>query len=121
VARAARFLSECSILLFREKLTRQQHAVFEMALAMTDVETAVALCKAAAKEDDELLSAQSRIYAAEVAMSVSRRLLSLFLSAGVLDQAQQEALLGKADLEGAAKMSAGLMADMDLVARRITA
>ena len=66
-ARAARFLSECSILLFRAKLTRQQHAVFQIALAMTDVETAVALCKAAAKQNDELLSAQSRIYAATIA------------------------------------------------------
>jgi alkylation response protein AidB-like acyl-CoA dehydrogenase len=120
VASAARFLSECSILLFRKKLTKQQHAVFEMALAMTDVETAVALCKAAVKEDDELLAAQSRIYAASVAMAVAQRLSSLFLSAGVLDQAQQDDLLEKADLEGAAKMSAGVMADMDFVARRIT-
>jgi hypothetical protein len=39
----------------------------------------------------------------------------------VLDQSQQDALLKKADLEGAVKMSAGVMADMDLVARRITA
>ncbi len=120
VARAARFLSECSILLFRKKLTRQQHAVFQLALAMTDVETAVALCKAAAKEDDELLPAQSRIYAATIAMAVPERLLSLFLSVGVLDRAEQDDLLNKADLEGAVKTSAGVMADMDLVARKIT-
>jgi hypothetical protein len=95
--------------------------VFQLALAMTDVETAVALCKAAAEKDDELLRAQSRIYAATIAMAVPERLLSLFLSVGVLDQAEQDDLMSKADLEGAVKMSAGLMADMDLVARRITA
>ena len=84
VAQAARFLSECSVLLFRAKLTRQQHAVFEMALAMTDVETAVAMCKAAAKADDELLGAQSRIYAATIGMAVPQRLLSLFWVPGCL-------------------------------------
>jgi hypothetical protein len=48
-------------------------------------------------------------------------LLSLFISAGVLDQAQQDDLLNQADLEGAVRTSAGMMADMDLVARKITA
>ena len=48
VARAARFLSEATIVAFRAKLTHQQHAVFEFATAMTEVETAVALARAAA-------------------------------------------------------------------------
>ena len=51
IARAARFLSEASITAFRAKLTHQQHAVFEFATAMTEVETAVAFARAAAQEE----------------------------------------------------------------------
>jgi alkylation response protein AidB-like acyl-CoA dehydrogenase len=121
VARAARFLSECSVLAFRAKLTRKQHAVFEMAWAMAEVETAVALCKAAARGEDELLKAESRIWAAQVAMSVPTRLLSLFASSDLLDREALDDLTRKADLPGAVALQAGTMNDMDLVARLITA
>jgi len=121
VARAARFLSECSVLAFRAKLTRKQHAVFEMAWAMAEVETAVALCRAAARSKDELLEAESRIWAAQVAMSVPTRLLSLFASSDLLDREALDDLVRKADLPGAVALQAGAMNDMDLVARLITA
>ncbi|MCP4654251.1 MAG: acyl-CoA dehydrogenase [bacterium] len=121
VARAARFLSECAVLSFRKKLTRQQHAIFEMATAMADVETAVALCRSAARDADELKQAQARIWAAEVALGVPARMLKLFAGAGVLDDETLRELTERADLAGAVALQAGALADMDLVVRRITA
>jgi alkylation response protein AidB-like acyl-CoA dehydrogenase len=121
VARAARFLSECSVLAFRSKLTRRQHAIFEIAWAMTDVETAAALVRAAAKSGDELLQAQARIRAAEVALDVPTRLLRTFAGAGVLDEDKLAELIESADLDGAAALQAGTFADLDLVAKLITA
>jgi alkylation response protein AidB-like acyl-CoA dehydrogenase len=121
VAKAARFLSECTVLAFKNKLTRKQHAVFEMALAMADVETAVALVKAAQKQGDDLLKAQSRVWAAEVAVSVPTRLLKLFKGSGLLDEEKMKALLESADLAEAIALQTGAMDDMDFVAKTITA
>lgn len=120
VARAARFLSELSTAAFRNKLTRKQHAVFEMAWSMTEVETAVAMCKAAAKGGD-LIKAQSRLWAAAVALSVPIRLLGLFAGSGLIDDEKMADFTAKADLPGAIALQAGTMEDMDLVARLITA
>jgi alkylation response protein AidB-like acyl-CoA dehydrogenase len=120
VARAARFLSECAVSAFKNKLTRKQHAVFELALAMADVEAAVALAKAAVKGDD-LQKAQSRVFAAEVALSVPSRLLRLFQGSDLMNAAAMADLVAKADLNGAVALQAGAMADMDTVARLITA
>jgi hypothetical protein len=119
VARAARLLSECTIAAFHGKLTRQQHGVFELALAMVDVETAVALCEAAAK-GDELLKAQARVWAAEVAIGVPTRLLKLFAGSGLYDAAKIAALTEKADLAGMIAAQAGVLADMDFIAKKIT-
>jgi hypothetical protein len=89
---------------------------------MADVETAVALClAAAAKPGDDLLAAQSRLWAAEVALAVPARMLRLFLGSNLLDAAQTADLVAKADLPGAAALQAGTLADMDLVASLITA
>jgi alkylation response protein AidB-like acyl-CoA dehydrogenase len=116
VARAARFLSRCTTEVFRRKLHRQQHALFELAWAMAEVECAVALAHAAASDGGELLSAQSRLWAAEVALSVPTRLLKLMSGCDALD----ESLHVEADLPGAIALQAGTVADMDLVARLIT-
>ncbi|MCP4606887.1 MAG: acyl-CoA dehydrogenase [Proteobacteria bacterium] len=121
VARAARLLSECSILAFRNKLTRKQHAVFELAWAMTEVETAVALCKAAQKSDSELTRAQARLWAAEVGLGVPTRLLKLFGSSDVLEAAKMRELVASADLPQAIALQTGILGDMDLVAKQITA
>ncbi len=120
VARAARFLSECAILAFRSKLTRQQHAVFQLALAMADVETAWALCKKAAQSNDELLAAQSRLHAAQVALDVPNRLLTTFSGAGVLDGEKLAALVEKADLSRGIADQAESLVDMNRVAELIT-
>jgi alkylation response protein AidB-like acyl-CoA dehydrogenase len=121
-ARAARLVGACAQLAFKAKLSRQQHGIFELALAMADVETAVALClAAAAKPGDDLLAAQSRLWAAEVALAVPARMLRLFLGSNLLDAAQTADLVAKADLPGAAALQAGTLADMDLVASLITA
>jgi alkylation response protein AidB-like acyl-CoA dehydrogenase len=121
VARAARFLSQATILAFRSKLTRKQHAVFELANAMTDVETAVALCRQAAADGGDLLAAQARIWAVEVAFDVPSRLLKLFGGAGVLDEGALAELVAEADLAGAVALQTGALADMDQVAALITA
>ncbi len=121
VAAAARFISEASVLAFRSKLTRRQYGMFELAWAMAEVETAVALCRAAAKSQDELLRAQSRIWAGEVALSVPTRMLKVFSAAAVLEPSAMAALMETADLAGAVRRQDGLLADMDLVAQRITA
>jgi hypothetical protein len=121
VAAAARFLSECTLAAFHGKLTRQQHVVFELADTMTDVETAVALCVAAANDGSELMLAQARVWAAEVGLDVPTRLLKLFAGSGAFDAAKMAELSAKADLAGAVTAQAGVLADMDLIAATITA
>lgn len=121
LARVARFLSDCTIEAFHGKLTKQQHAIFELADAMADVETAVALCEAAAKEGDALMLAQARVRAAEVAVGVPARLLRLFAGSGLFDAAKVAELGAKADLNGAIAAQAGVLADMDFIAKTITA
>lgn len=111
-ALAARFLSTALDLLFREKLSRQQHALMECASAVVEVETAVALVLAAGMSGNALLEAQSRVYASDVALSVTTRLLKLFTSA--------EVLVPAADLPAVIALQSGRMADLDFIAREIT-
>ena len=65
--------------------------------------------------------AQSRLWSADVALSVPTRLLKAFAGSGVFDAAQMDDWTAKADLPGAVALQAGTMADMDLVAKTITA
>jgi alkylation response protein AidB-like acyl-CoA dehydrogenase len=119
-AGAARFLSEAVALAFREKLIRQQHALFECATAMAEVETAVALVRAAASKNDPLLKAQSRVWASDVALNVPTRLLKLFAAASALEPAAFDALRATADLPRLYARQEGRLADMDTIAQRIT-
>jgi alkylation response protein AidB-like acyl-CoA dehydrogenase len=119
-ARSARFLAEASQLAFRSKLVRQQHASFEFATAMAEVETAVALVRAASRRDDELLKAQARLWASQVALSVPTRLLSVFSASGILGAEEMCRVQRMGDLEGAVALQAGRLADMNLVAEKIT-
>ncbi len=120
-AQAARFVAEAVALAFTQKLIKQQHALFECATAMTEVETSVALVRAAAAKRDPLLMAQSRVWASEVVLSAPARLLKLFSASDVLAPAAFEALSASADLSGAIAMQSGRLADMDAIARAITA
>jgi alkylation response protein AidB-like acyl-CoA dehydrogenase len=120
-ARAARFLSEAVTLAFHCKLIRQQHALFECATSMAEVETAVALTRAAARSGDALLNAQARVWASDVLVSVTTRLLKLFTASGTLDAAELQQLNAAADLPGAIDLTAGRLADMDAIAAAITA
>lgn len=120
VAETARFLSDSAVLAFRTKLTRQQHAVFELALAMADVETAIALCRSAAKSGCELEMAQSRVWARTVGLSVRARLLGLFQGSDLLDEKTAEELLEKANLPRTVSEQSGNLADMSFIARKIT-
>jgi len=121
VAKTARFLSTALGLLFHKKLGHQQHALMESALAVVELETAVALVRAAGPSGDALLQAQARVWASEVAFSVPARFLKLFSASGLLDAAAMEELSAAADLPGAIALQAGRMADMDFIARAITA
>lgn len=119
-AKAARFLSTAADLLFHEKLMRQQHALFECATAIAEVETAIALVRAAARSGEALAKAQARVWASDVALSASARMLKLFSASGVLEPAAIEDFEKAADLPGAFAMQAGRLADMDFIARAIT-
>lgn len=119
-ARAARFLSIALDRAFHEKLIRQQYALFECANAITEVETAVMLVKAASRSGDPLALAQARVWASEVAVSVPTRLLKLFSASDVLDPIAFEELRAAADLPGALALQSGRLADMDFIAKEIT-
>ena len=58
---------------------------------------------------------------AEVALSAPTRLLKLFSASGVLSPAALDELRAAADLPGAIALQAGRIADMDFIARTITA
>jgi alkylation response protein AidB-like acyl-CoA dehydrogenase len=120
VARAARFLAEAAQSAFRAKLMRQQHVSFEFATSMTEVETAVALSRAAAKKDDALLKAQARVWGAQVAISVPTRILTALSGSGALAAEEMGRLQRLGDLDGAVTLQAGTIADMNLIAEKIT-
>ncbi|HEX7485489.1 MAG TPA: acyl-CoA dehydrogenase family protein [Vicinamibacterales bacterium] len=121
IARAARFLSNATIAAFRAKLTHQQHAVFEFATAMTEVETAVALARSAVRTNDELMLAQSRVLASDIALSVPARVLKVMAAAGTIETAEFARLSDLGSLSQAIADQSGRMADMDAIARTITA
>ena len=75
-----------------------EHPVFEMALAMSEVETAVALAKSAAKSGSDLMKAQSRAWAAEIALSVPTRLVKVFQGSDLLDEVKSKELMVTAGL-----------------------
>jgi alkylation response protein AidB-like acyl-CoA dehydrogenase len=112
VAKTARFLSTALDLLFHKKLAQQQHALFECATSIVEVETAAALVRAAGISDDPILQAQSRVFGSDIALSVPTRLLKIF--------ADDNAIRIAADLDGAVLLQAGRMADLDAVAHAIT-
>jgi len=120
VARTGHFLSETSILVFKKKLSREQYAMFEMAWAMAELETAIALCEKAAKSDDALIHAQARIWAAEVGLNVPTRMLKLFSASDALDQDAIDKLIESAELKRALAQHAGILDDMNRVAAQIT-
>ncbi len=120
VARAARFLADAAQTAFRAKLVRQQHVAFEYATSMAEVETAVALAKAAAAQDGDLLKAQSRLWASQVALSVPSRILAALTASNGLGAEDLERLRKLGDLDGALAFQAGGLADMNLVAEALT-
>ena len=120
VARAARFLADAAQTAFRAKLVRKQHIAFEFATAMVDLETAVALARAAARTDDELLKAQSRLWACQVTLAVPARMLAALGASNGVAAVDFSRLLALGDLDGGVALQAGRLADMNLVAERIT-
>jgi len=120
VARAARFLADAAQTAFRAKLVRKQHIAFEFATAMADLETAVALARAAARKDDELLKAQSRLWACQVTLAVPARILAALSASNGVAAEDFSRLQRLGDLDGGITLQTGRLADMNLVAERIT-
>ncbi len=119
-ARAARFLAEAAQMAFKAKLVRQQHIAFEFATAMTDVETAVALTRAAAAKDSPLLKAQARLWASQVALGVPTRILAAVSASGLVGADDLGRLQQLGDLNGAIALQAGGLDDMNFVAEQLT-
>lgn len=119
-ARAARFLADAAQVAFRAKLVRQQHVAFEFATSMTEIETAIALVRTAAGKDDDLLKAQARLWASQVALSAPARILAVISASGAVVGDDFCRLSRLADLNGAIALQAGRLADMNFVAERIT-
>ncbi|MFO7691917.1 MAG: acyl-CoA dehydrogenase family protein [Vicinamibacterales bacterium] len=119
-ARAARFLADAAQVAFRAKLVRQQHVAFEFASAMVDVETAVALARASSQKNDDLMKAQSRLWASQVTLGVPARVLAALSAAGGVSADDMARLQREADLDGGVALQAGRLADMNFVAERIT-
>ena len=120
VARAARFIADAAQTAFRAKLVRQQHVAFEFATSMTEVETAVALARAAARGHDELLRTQSRLWGCHVALAVPTRLLAVLSASNGVGPEDFSRLQRLGDLDGAVALQAGRLADKNFVAERIT-
>lgn len=121
VARAARLVSEATMVAFRNKLTHEQFAMFELATAMADVETAVALAKVAAKKGDPLTLGQSRVWASEIAVGVPVRILKMMSATAMVDPADLATLHQLGNLSQAIADQAGRLADMNFIAQAITA
>lgn len=83
VAKTARLLAVALDRVFHEKLAKQQYALFECATSIVELEIAVALVRAAGISADELLKAQARVWASEIAVSVPVRFAKLFTAAGL--------------------------------------
>ena len=99
---------------------RQQHVAFEYATAMTELETAVALARAAAAQPGDLMKAQSRLWASQVALGVPARILAALAASNGLGADDLGRLQALGNLEGALALQTGRLADMNLVAERIT-
>lgn len=120
VAKAARFLAVAIDVAYHQKLMKQQHALFEFATSMAEVETAVALVRKAESANDDLVKAQARVWASDVALSVSTRLLKLFSASELLEPEAFSVLNAAADLPGTVALQSGRLADQDMIARTIT-
>jgi alkylation response protein AidB-like acyl-CoA dehydrogenase len=119
-ARAARFLADAAQVAFRAKLVRKQHVAFEFATAMTEIETAIGLVRAAAHKDDDLLKAQARLWASQVALGAPSRIMAVVSASDALSREDFCRLSQLADVNGAIALQSGRLADMDFVAERIT-
>lgn len=116
VAKTAAFLDAAAYAAFKNKLSREQYIIFEMATSMAEVETSIQLCKAAAIGNDKLMQAQARIWAAETALSAPARLLKAFKSSDKISDELMNELSTQADLAGAIDAQGGILEDMNLVA-----
>jgi hypothetical protein len=87
---------------------------------MTEVETGVALARLATQRNDDLMKAQSRLWASQVALSVPSRVLAAMSAAGGVAPDDLARLQREGDLEGAIGLQAGRLADMNFVAERLT-
>lgn len=124
-ARAARTLNRLIRFCHEQKLTKQQHVMFCLADAMTYVEVGVALARKAAQAaggdaaGTEMLTAMSRVFAAEVAELVTRQWVRIVPASGMSDAFQKEKSDAVTGVEGLLEGHDGLIRDMDLVVQHL--
>ncbi|MEK7859150.1 MAG: acyl-CoA dehydrogenase family protein [Elusimicrobiota bacterium] len=117
----SRILKAC----YDEKLTHNQTITFKLGELITYAETALAFCRAAAAEklseavvfDRETIQAMSRVHARQAASWISSEGLRLVASASEQDPT---ALIETLGIKAIASAQKGALADMDLVAKKLT-
>jgi alkylation response protein AidB-like acyl-CoA dehydrogenase len=119
-AHAVRFLARGIAIADAEKLFDQQHALFECATSIAEVETAAALTRSAAAGHDPVLKAQARVWASDTLLGATTRLLKLFSASELVSPWALQELHASADAAGALEAQRGRLADMDYIARAIT-
>jgi hypothetical protein len=80
----------------------------------------VALARAAAGRNDDLMKAQSRLWSSQVTLGVPARVLAALSAAGGTSADDLARLQREGDLDGGVALQAGRLADMNFVAERIT-
>ncbi len=116
VARAARVLSQATILAFRNKLMGEQRTLFAVADSAVEVETSVALCRAARKRGGDRLAAMSRVWAADASSQCCHRLQRLFASTASMPGEAWKDLRALASEDALLDAYRTYLADMDFLA-----
>jgi alkylation response protein AidB-like acyl-CoA dehydrogenase len=124
-ALACRALSRVLQACYDQKLTQNQHVHMKLGELICYAETATAFCRAAAKEtlseavvfDQEAWRAMSRIHAGHSASWIASEGLSLVSGCSDVDAV---GLVDGLNIKAIAKAQKGAVADMDLVAKKMT-
>ncbi len=122
---ALRALSAVLKACYDQKLTANQHAHLKLGELMAYAETAASFCREAAKEtlseavvfDHDAWRAMSRVHARQTASWIASEGLALVAGSSDIDQV---GLVETLNLKAVAKAQKGQIADMDLIAKKMT-
>ncbi len=116
---AGALLNRLIDLAHRNRLTRLQHVMFQLAELMTHVEIGAAMGRKAAKSSDDIIKAKARIFANEVAKTAQESAMHILEGSGNFDGETVSNTLPAADKEAFDQSYRGIIADMDMVAKHI--